>query len=77
MADARLGCQLIVVDPRLTPIARTAELHLPVRPGRDSALYGAILHQLIKHDWLDHDFIANHTSGFEEARKAVESYDLE
>jgi len=27
--------------------------------------------------WLDHDFIANHTSGFEEARKAVESYDLE
>ncbi|HXU75670.1 MAG TPA: molybdopterin-dependent oxidoreductase, partial [Methylomirabilota bacterium] len=71
------GARLIVVDPRLTPIARTADLHLPIRPGRDSALYGAILHQLIKHDWLDHDFIANHTSGFEEARKAVESYDLD
>ncbi len=71
------GAKLIVVDPRLTPIARTADLHLPIRPGCDSALYGAILHQLIKHDWLDHDFIANHTSGFEEAKKAVESYDLE
>src|SRR6185369_5750827 len=71
------GAKLIVVDPRLTPIARTADLHLPIRPGRDSALYGAILHQLIKHDWLDHDFIANHASGFEEAKKAVESYDLE
>jgi assimilatory nitrate reductase catalytic subunit len=71
------GAKLIVVDPRLTPIARTADLHLPIRPGRDSALYGAMLHQLIKHDWLDHDFITNHTSGFEEARKAVESYDLE
>jgi len=71
------GAKLIVVDPRLTPIARTADLHLPIRPGRDSALYGAILHQLIKHDWLDHDFIANHASGFEEARKAVESYDLD
>lgn len=71
------GAKLIVVDPRLTPIARTADLHLTIRPGRDSALYGAILHQLIKHDWLDHDFIANHTSGFEEAKKAVESYDLE
>jgi len=70
------GARLIVVDPRLTPIARTADLHLPIRPGRDSALYGAILHQLIRHDWLDHDFIANHTSGFEEARKAVEPYDL-
>ena len=71
------GAKLIVVDPRLTPIARTADLHLPIRPGRDSALYGAILHQLIKHDWLDHDFISNHTSGFDEAKKAVESYDLE
>ena len=66
-----------VVDPRLTPIARTADLHLAIRPGRDSALYGAILHQLIEHDWLDHDFIASHTSGFEKAAKAVESYDLE
>jgi assimilatory nitrate reductase catalytic subunit len=71
------GAKLIVVDPRLTPIARTADLHLPIRPGRDSALYGAILHQLIKNDWLDHDFIANHTSGFAEAKAAVETYDLD
>jgi assimilatory nitrate reductase catalytic subunit len=71
------GAKLIVVDPRLTPIARTADLHLPVRPGRDSALYGAILHQMIQHDWLDHEFIANHCSGFEEAKQAVASYDLE
>jgi assimilatory nitrate reductase catalytic subunit len=71
------GGKLIVVDPRLTPIGRTADLHLPVRPGRDSALYGAILHQLIKHDWLDHEFIKNHCAGFEDAKKAVESYDLD
>ena len=36
------GARLIVVDPRLTPIARTADLFLPVRPGRDSALMNAI-----------------------------------
>ncbi len=71
------GAKLIVVDPRLTPIARTADLHLPIRPGRDSALYGAILHQLIKHDWLDHDFIANHTTDFEKAKEAVKDYDLD
>lgn len=70
------GSKLIVVDPRLTPIARTADLHLPVRPGRDSALYGAILHQLIKHDWLDHDFINQHSSGFDAAAAAVKDYDL-
>ena len=70
------GAKLVVVDPRLTPIARTADLHLPIRPGRDSALYGAMLHQLIKHDWLDHAFIDNYTSGFEEAAAAVKDYDL-
>lgn len=71
------GAKLIVVDPRLTPIARTADLHLAVRPGRDSALYGAILHQLVKHDWLDHDFIKNHTTDFEKAVEAVKDYDLD
>ena len=71
------GAKLIVVDPRLTPIARTADLHLPIRPGRDSALYGAMLHQLIKHDWLDHEFIDNYTSGFEETAAAVKDYDLD
>lgn len=71
------GAKLIVVDPRVTPIGRTADLHLPIRPGRDSALYGAILHQLIKHDWLDHAFIEQHTKGFPAAADAVASYDLD
>lgn len=70
------GARLIVVDPRVTPIARTADLHLAVRPGRDSALYGAILHQLIKHDWIDHEFVSKYTSSFAAAEKAVSSYDL-
>lgn len=70
------GAKLIVVDPRVTPLARTADLHLPVRPGRDSALFGAMLKQLVDRDQLDHDFIANHTSGFEEAVEAVKGYDL-
>ena len=44
------------------PIARTADLFLGVRPGTDSALFGAVLHVLIRHDWLDHDFIDAHTA---------------
>src|SRR5207249_12255331 len=58
------GATLIVIDPRLTPVARTADLFLPVRPGRDSALMNGILHVLIARDWIDHDFIAAHTVGF-------------
>ncbi len=68
------GARLVVVDPRLTPIARTADLYLPVRPGRDVALLNAILHVVIRLGGLDHDFIARHTNGFEAVVAAVEAY---
>lgn len=71
------GAKLIVIDPRVIPLARTAEIHLPVRPGTDSALYGAMLKYLADHDMLDHEFIANHTAGFEAALEAVKDYTLE
>lgn len=71
------GAKLIVVDPRVIPLARTADLHLSIRPGTDSALYGAMLKYLVDHDMLDHDFINNHTSGFDQAIEAVQDYTLE
>lgn len=71
------GAKLIVVDPRVIPLARTADLHLPVRPGTDSALYGAILKYLADHDMLDHDFIDNYTTDFDKALAAVKDYTLE
>lgn len=66
------GAKLIIVDPRITPIARTADLILPVRPGTDSALFDSILHLMIKSGKLDRKFIDEHTLGFDEAAKAVE-----
>jgi assimilatory nitrate reductase catalytic subunit len=60
-----LGAKVIVVDPRLTPIARTCDLFLPVKPGRDTALFNGILQLMIEHDWLDHAFIEHHTVGFD------------
>jgi assimilatory nitrate reductase catalytic subunit len=71
------GAKLIVVDPRVTPIARTADLHLAVKPGTDSALYGAMLKILADNDWLDHEFINSHTSGFKETIDAIRNYDLQ
>jgi assimilatory nitrate reductase catalytic subunit len=59
------GARIIVVDPRITPIARTCDLFLPVKPGRDTALFNGILHLMIEHDWIDDQFIANHTVGFD------------
>jgi assimilatory nitrate reductase catalytic subunit len=68
------GAKIIVIDPRMTPIARTADLFLPVRPGRDSALANGILHVLIERGWIDSDFIDRHTLGFEDVRRVVEKY---
>src|SRR6185503_11610555 len=37
------GAKVIVVDPRITPVARTCDLFLPVKPGRDVALFNGVL----------------------------------
>jgi assimilatory nitrate reductase catalytic subunit len=68
------GTKIIVVDPRITPVARTCDLFLPVKPGRDIALFNGVLHLLIENDWLDHDFIDNYTVGFEAVAEHVREW---
>lgn len=68
------GAKIIVVDPRITPLARTCDLFLPVKPGRDVALFNGILHLMIENEWLDHDFIEKHTVGFEALAESVRSW---
>jgi len=68
------GAKIIVVDPRITPIARTCDLFLPIKPGRDIALFNGILHLMIENGWLDHDFIEKHTVGFEAVAEHVREW---
>src|SRR6516225_9114508 len=68
------GAKIIVVDPRITPIARTCDLFLPIKPGRDIALFNGILHLMIENDWLDHDFIERWTVGFDAVAEHVRSW---
>ena len=68
------GAKIIVVDPRITPVARTCDLFLPVKPGRDVALFNGVLHLMIENDWLDHDFINNHTVGFDSVAEHVREW---
>ena len=68
------GAKIIVVDPRITPIARTCDLFLPIKPGRDVALFNGILHLMIEHDWLDHDFIDHFTTGFDAVAAHVKDW---
>jgi assimilatory nitrate reductase catalytic subunit len=68
------GARVIVVDPRITPLARTCDLFLPIKPGRDIALFNGILHLMIENDWLDHDFIERHTNGFDAVAEHVRQW---
>jgi assimilatory nitrate reductase catalytic subunit len=68
------GARVIVVDPRITPLARTCDLFLPVKPGRDVALFNGVLHLMIENGWLDHDFIARHTVGFDKVAEHVREW---
>jgi assimilatory nitrate reductase catalytic subunit len=58
------GARLVVIDPRRTVTAETADLFLPIAPGTDTALLCGLLVHLADVGALDHAFIANHTIGF-------------
>jgi assimilatory nitrate reductase catalytic subunit len=65
---------VICVDPRINPLARTCDLFLPVKPGRDVALFNGVLHLMIENDWLDHAFIDQHTVGFDKVAAHVQDW---
>ena len=65
---------LIVADPRETPFARRADVHLDLRPGTDLALANGILNLLIQNGYADEEFVNNHTNGFEETKELVKEF---
>jgi assimilatory nitrate reductase catalytic subunit len=68
------GSKLIVLDPRMTPIARNADLFIPVRSGGDIGVFNGMLRIMIERGWIDRTFIANHTTGFEQLAETVKKY---
>ena len=69
------GGKLIVIDPRMTPITRNADLYLPVRPGTDVILLMGMLHVLVRDGLVDREFVEKFTAGFEAVAEAVKPYD--
>ena len=65
----RNGARLVCIDPRRTETAEKCHEHLQILPGTDAALALALMHELVVNDWLDHDYIAKHTLGWEALRE--------
>ncbi|NDY92380.1 molybdopterin-containing oxidoreductase family protein [Ideonella livida] len=68
-AAKRAGAKLIAIDPRRTETAEKCHQHLALRPGTDGALALGLMHELIAHDWLDHDYLSRHVEGWPELRE--------
>ncbi len=67
------GQELIVINPKRTPLAKRG-IHIPVRPGSDCALALGMLNVIISEDLYDEECVAKHTLGFDELREHVKQY---
>ncbi|MBS0449407.1 MAG: molybdopterin oxidoreductase family protein [Proteobacteria bacterium] len=59
-AAKRVGAKLVCIDPRKTETADKCHQHIALRPGTDGALALGLMHELVVHDWLDHDYLERH-----------------
>src|SRR4051794_1165884 len=78
--DRRRGSDppaLLAVDPRATPVAREADIHLAVRNGTNQALMNGLLRELLDHGWYDEAFVEAHTVGFDELSAIADAYPID
>jgi nitrate reductase NapA len=70
------GVKVIVLDPRATPTARIADLHLSFKPGADLAILNAMAHVLLAEGMVDEPFVKAHLAFGEgkDVNKAWEDY---
>jgi anaerobic selenocysteine-containing dehydrogenase len=69
--------RLVCVDPRRTPVADAAAVHLAPRPGTNVMLMNALLRELLDHGWVDRTYVDAHTVGFAELEKMLGDYSVE
>jgi anaerobic selenocysteine-containing dehydrogenase len=73
----RRGASIVVIDPRSTPLARSADVHLAVRPGTDVAVALALHRYLFANGYADQAFLQAHTRGADELRLRAEEWTIE
>ena len=71
------GAKLVVIDPRGTPLARQADLYLPVKPGTDLVVALAVHRFLFEEGHSDAEFLAAHTTGAERLREKAADWTFE
>lgn len=73
----KAGAKLVVVDPRVTPLARQADLHVPVKPGTDLAVALAVHRHLFESGAADTAFLDAHAHGVDRLRERASEWTFE
>jgi anaerobic selenocysteine-containing dehydrogenase len=71
------GAKLVVVDPRRTPLARLADLHLPLKPGTDLPVALSVIRSLFHDGHADEAFLSSHATGTDGLRAVAEAWTIE
>ena len=71
------GRKVIVIDPRKSETARNADYHYPLKWRSDLTLMYTLANLIIEKDYVDHDFVDNHTEGYEGFAEFVKAFTLE
>jgi anaerobic selenocysteine-containing dehydrogenase len=71
------GAKLIVIDPRTTALARSADIHLALNAGSDVAVALAIHRHLFTGGHTDEEFLRQHTTGADRLRERAEPWTFE
>jgi anaerobic selenocysteine-containing dehydrogenase len=75
VAEARAsGAEVVVIDPVRTRTARSADRHLRPLPGTDAALALGLMHVIVRDGLHDADYVARHTSGFDDLCSRLADY---
>ena len=70
----RNGARFYTIDPHRNRTGELSDKHFFINPGSDTALALGMMHVIIAEGLQDSDYVARHTSGFEELRRRVEEY---
>jgi len=73
----RNGTFVVVIDPRRTLTARSADLHIQPRPATDGALALGMMHVMFRENLHDEVWLEEHAIGWRELRDRVAEYDPE
>ena len=68
--------KIIVIDPRRSETACNSDIWIDLKPKSDLYLIYAIANVLIENNWIDEEFIRNHTEDFEGFKEHIKKYDI-